>query len=67
MVNSSVERFDDRILRQPADIAAADPGEASRARDAREAECAHGPKRMGVGAFTRAEHALRKAPAEGRT
>ena len=54
MFNPGVERFDGRILGEPEDVAAADPGETASAGDEQEAERAHAAEEIGVGPFPRA-------------
>src|SRR6266700_3064978 len=53
MFDPSVKRLGGRILSEPEDVAASDPGETARAGDDQEAERAHAAEEIGVGPFPR--------------
>jgi len=53
MIDSGVERFGRRILGEPKDVAAADPGQAPGTGNEQEAERAHAAEQVGVRPFAR--------------
>jgi hypothetical protein len=51
MTDFRIELLGGRVLRQPEDISAADPGQATRPRDEQEAQGPHAPQQVGIRAL----------------
>ena len=71
MFNPGVEGLGDRILGEPEDVAAADPGQATRPGDEQETQGAQAAEPVGVGPFPRArlgfgERVEQEIPRSGR-